>query len=321
MRVRFLSKGSPEQVSGGYIYNRYLIEYLRQAGIDITYHSDPNDLACIDAADIVIVDSLVIAEVASRLLPTSAELVLLLHGVPNFSAFDADGRNVLESLCRRSRLVVTGDNTLALLRKILVDTELGVVKIEPGIRDDWRAKGRYAEKAQLLLAVANYVRGKGILRMLDVLARLRHLPWTMTLHGNQELDPAYFAAVARKIGECGLHDRVELLGAVPHSVINQKMLQADLLVHFSYYESYSMVTAEAIACGLPVLSYRTGNHGVFGQSGLVRYLDGEAASETAALAALIADGEAYAQLRPVRCRQPRTWQEVGRDFLALLEPG
>lgn len=311
MRVRFHSKGPPDQVSGGYIYNKYLIEYLRHAGISLTYHPNPSDFAHVDKDDIVIVDSIVMAEMATRLLSVSAELILLLHVLPNW--------DVLGPLCKRSRVVVTGESTLELLRKVVVDAGLDVVKIEPGIREDWRAKERYAQKARLLLGVANYIPGKRILRMLDVLRELRHLPWSMTLHGNPDLDPAYFTAVAQRIRERGLSDRIDLLGTVPHEVINDKMLQADLLVHFSRYESYSMVTAEAIACGLPVLSHKTGNHGVFGESGLIRYLDSDNSSEAAALAALISDEQAYAQLRPAAQRPTRTWHDVGREFLAWME--
>jgi glycosyltransferase involved in cell wall biosynthesis len=319
MRVRFHSRGSPEQISGGYLYNKYLIEYLRQAGIDISYHADPDDLAHADPGDIVIVDSIVMAEMATRLLSVSADLILLMHVLPDLAKDELVGRDVLGSLCQRSRVVVTGRNTLETLRSVVVDAGLDVVKIEPGIREDWRAKARYADKAKLLLGVANYIPGKQILRMLGVLQQLRHLSWTMTLHGNPDLDPRYFTMVADRIKECGLSDRVDLLGAVPHEIINERMLEADLLVHFSRYESYSMVTAEAIACGLPVLSYRTGNYGVFGQSGLVRYLEGVPMSEADSLAALIADERAYAQLRPLGQGPVRTWNDVGREFLAWLE--
>jgi glycosyltransferase involved in cell wall biosynthesis len=319
MRVRFLSKGPPDQVSGGYLYNKYLIEYLREAGVSLTYHPDPYDFASVDKGDIVIVDSIVMAEMATRLLSVSAQLILLLHVLPDFSRAKSIGSDVIDSLYRRSRVVVTGETTLESLRRVVVDAGLDVVKIEPGIREDWRAKASYAQRARLLLGVANYIPGKQILRMLDVLRQLRHLPWSMTLHGNSDLDPEYFTAVARRIRACGLRDRVDLLGAVPHEVINEKMLQADLLVHFSRYESYSMVTAEAIACGLPVLSHKAGNYVVFRESGLIRYLETDATSEAAALAALITDEQAYAQLRPVTRGPTRTWEDVGREFLAWME--
>lgn len=300
------------------MYNRYLIEYLRRAGLDVTYHGDPGDLTEIEAADVVIVDSLVIGQTAPRLLSLSAPLVLLLHVFPSAPHLGPNGNAVLESLCRRSRLVVTGDPTLAAMREILLEENLDAIKIEPGIPEDWPAKKGYAGRARQLLSVANYVRGKGILRLLDVLLRLRDLPWTLTLHGNRELDPAYYAAVTKRIEEFGLSDRIELLGPVPHRAINERMRQSDLLVHFSQYESYSMVTAEAIACGLPVLSYRTGNFEIFGRSGLVRYLDGDGSSEPAWLGALIDDEGTYSQLRPSGSFQRRSWNDVGREFLGWL---
>ena len=41
MRMQFLSKGSADQTSGGYLYNRYLVEHLRSAGVDVEYCASP----------------------------------------------------------------------------------------------------------------------------------------------------------------------------------------------------------------------------------------------------------------------------------------
>jgi hypothetical protein len=40
MNIRFFSKGPPEQISGGYLYNKYVLDYLRLAGAAVTYHAD-----------------------------------------------------------------------------------------------------------------------------------------------------------------------------------------------------------------------------------------------------------------------------------------
>ena len=79
-----------------------------------------------------------------------------------------------------------------------------------------------------------------------------------------------------------------------------------------------MVTAEAIACGLPVLSYRTGNAGEFARSGLVRYLDEKDSAEAGALGELMEDNGTYARLRRVGARATRTWQDVGSEFVSWL---
>jgi glycosyltransferase involved in cell wall biosynthesis len=317
MSIHFLSRGPAEQISGGYLYNNYLMAHLRRAGLDVVYHPDPPNLREVDTADIVIVDSLVIGETATRLLPISAKLLLLLHVVPNCCELGRDGPRILAALCRRARVVVTGDNTLPLLRGVLAASDLDAVKIEPGVPQHWCTKNRYAATARTLLGLANYVRGKGIERALDVLLRLRDLPWTLTVYGNPISIPRTSRPL-RKDQKCGLGDRIDLRGAVPHDAVNDRMLESDLLVHFSEHESYSTVTAEAIACGLPVFSHRTGNADAFGRSGLVSYFDGDDTAAAAALRSLICDERAYSDLRRTGPGDRRTWQDVGREFVALL---
>jgi glycosyltransferase involved in cell wall biosynthesis len=293
------------------------MQQLRTGGVSVEYHGDPHEIERFTADDIVVVDSLVIPDALERLLATRAEVILLLHVVPECSAGRVDGTALLEALYRRSRIVVTGDSTLTTLRERLSGAGVDAVKIEPGVPARWRSKRRYAPTAERLLSVANYVDGKGIERALDSLVRIKHLPWSWTVYGNSALDPGYFAAAARKAAAYGLLDRVKLLGPIPHDAVNEQMVAADLLIHLSCRESYSMVTAEAIAAGLPVLSYRTGNHGAFRRSGLVRYLDHETMTADA-LGALINDCNAYARLRRAERRQQRTWQDVGSEFLAWM---
>jgi glycosyltransferase involved in cell wall biosynthesis len=313
MSIRLLSRGSPDQVSGGYLYNKYLVQNLRRAGLEVVYHADAAEIDRFTRGDVVIVDSLVVADAAERLLVSAADLILLLHMIPT------GAEDVVEALYRRSRIVVTGDSTLTTLRERLASDGVDAVKIEPGVPAHWRSKSRYADTARELLTVANYIDGKGVERVLDGLLPIRDLPWSWTVYGNCTLDPSYFAAVARKAEDYDFADRVRLLGPIPHEAVNEQMVAADLLVHLSDHESYSMVTAEAIAAGLPVLSYRTGNHGVFERSGLVRYLDhGGLAGD--ALGALIGDCDAYGELRRVGEPEQRTWEDVGREFLVWMRP-
>lgn len=320
MKLRFISRGPANQISGGYLYNRYLMEYLRGQGLEVVYHQAMPDCREIGPGEIVIVDSLVLPETAPRLLPIARQLVLLLHVVPRDRGTRSDSRSALRSLCRQARVVVTGDNTLPLLRSVLASPSIGAVKIEPGVPTHWRDRDKdcYARSARRLLTIANYVRGKGLVRALDVLRQVERLPWTLTVYGNRDLDPAYFAAVAEKTRRYGLDDRVALHGSLPHDAVNESMLASDLLLHFSEHESYSTVIAEAIACGLPVLSHRTGNDATFAKSGLVRYFDCDDADAISALRSIIADDRAYAALRRTASIEERSWQKVGREFVEFL---
>jgi glycosyltransferase involved in cell wall biosynthesis len=312
--IQFLSRGPIAQVSGGYLYNRYLIEHLRDAGAEVTYHATPPDVDAFRDTDVVVVDSLVLANLATRLLLTPARLLLLLHVAPS----PTEPKAVLRALYRRARVVVTGQSTLHLLRSELADA-IEAVKIEPGVPEYWRQKTRYARRAHKLLCAASYLPGKGIARLIDVVTALAGLPWALTVHGNRDFDPRYFRALSQRVRASGLDQRIELLGPIPHRAINQRMIGADLLVHLSTQESYSMVTAEAIACRLPVLSYRTGNCDTFRRSGLVRYVDDDGCADVSALAELVQDEAAYGRLRVDGRWRVRTCQDVGREFLDCLE--
>lgn len=322
MTVRLLSKGDCDQVSGGYLYNRYVMDHLRRTGYHVIYHGSAEGLGEIDADDDVVVDSLAIEPLGHRLLGLPARLILLLHVVPGGGRTGAaDTPDAFRELCRRSRIVLTGHTGLGALLQSVPEAILETTQIEPGVPKHWHRKRSYPARPKRLLCLANYLPGKGHERLLETLRRLRGLNWTLRAYGNRELDPAYFAHISERVEALGLSDRVELRGAIPHAGVNREMLRADLLVHFSAHETYSMVTAEAIAAGLPVVSYRTGNAAAFARSGLVRHVEPGGDREALVLRALIQDGAAYRRLRPARPICTRTWHDVGREFMRLLGPG
>lgn len=313
MSIQFLSRGPLAQISGGYLYNRYLIEHLHRAGAKVTYHAEPPDLKKFNQSDTIIVDSLVLGHLADRLLATPARLLLLLHVVPRLRG----SSDHLKALCERAELVVTGEPTLNAVRTQLQNGR-SAIKISPGVPEHWQTKSRYASTAQRLLCVANYLPEKGIDRVINALTELRSLSWTLTVLGNRAFDPSYYDRIARLVRQRGLSDRIDLSGAVSHGVVNTTMVASDLLVHLSCHESYSMVTAEAIASGLPVLSYRTGECESFRRSGLVRYVDDDGSSDVDALAQLISENAAYGELRRSEGWRVRTCQDVGREFIDYL---
>lgn len=316
MRIHFLSKGPIDQISGGYLYNRYLVEHLRAAGVEVTYHASADALTQIEEGDAVLVDSIALLESAHRLLSASIQVVLLMHVLPDPRPLGPNGQQILAALYRRSRVVVTGDGPLTALQNDLALAGVDAVKIEPGVPGHWRTKGRYSDRARQLLGVANYLPGKGIARLIEVLSPLRDRAWTLTVLGNPHFDPDHYRDVRRMVSELGLADRIQLRGPIAHDGVNEAMLRSDLLVLLSQYESYSMATAEAIACGLPVLSYRTGDAESFERSGLVRHVDD--GSEQEALQALIEHADDYARLRRTGPREVRTWEHVGAEFVDWL---
>ena len=139
------------------------------------------------------------------------------------------------------------------------------------------------------------------------------------MYGNASFAPEIRAAVRDRVAALGLTGRVTVNDAVPHAEVNHLMTSADLLLQFSPDESYSMVTAEALACGLPVLSHPTGAVRAFSHHGTIAYVDTlDRAQAVRVLRGLLSDADAYARLRARRPGPPRRWQQVAREFADVL---
>lgn len=66
--------------------------------------------------------------------------------------------------------------------------------------------------------------------------------------------------VEARVLELGLHDRVHLAGAVTPARAVAAIGQADLLLHTSRMETFSLVAAEALATGRPIVIQAEGGH-------------------------------------------------------------
>lgn len=285
---------------------------LERVGCRVVYHPDAGGLDDLGAGETCVIDGWVLPEMAKRLTASVATPVLLLH-------VDPSGTPPPPALLARSRVIVTGGATASAVRALPGGRDVDLICIEPGVPRDWPTKTHYASTARRLLCVANYLPGKGYLRMLRTLDALRDIEWELRAFGNTEIDPGHVELVRRESRTLGCADRVTLHPAAAHADIGREMSAADLLLVLSRHESYSIVTAEAIACGLPVLSHRTGAVERFRESEYVRYVDAmDADALREALRVLIGDPSSYARLANQRRRTPRDWEQVGAELVNWL---
>ncbi len=92
--------------------------------------------------------------------------------------------------------------------------------------------------------------------IIESLARMRTLGWPARLRiagKGPKLEE-----MLEQIARLGLEHHVDLLGHLDERSVAQEMNQAHALLHASVYETYSVVTAEALCCGTPVIASDVG---------------------------------------------------------------
>lgn len=92
--------------------------------------------------------------------------------------------------------------------------------------------------------------------LIESLARMRARGWNARLRmaGNG----SKLEAMRKQIAQLGMDDHVDLLGQLDENSVALEMDRAHALLHASAYETYSVVTAEALCCGTPVIASDVG---------------------------------------------------------------
>jgi D-inositol-3-phosphate glycosyltransferase len=111
----------------------------------------------------------------------------------------------------------------------------------------------------LVLYVGRFAPEKGLDRLLQAVARLKHIPrlQLLVVGGDGEHNPARRRMADLSLA-CGIADRVAFIGRVEQEELPWYYSAADLLALPSSYESFGMVALEALACGTPVAATRVG---------------------------------------------------------------
>jgi len=336
--------GSIDTRTGGSIYDRRMVEGLRQRGWDIALveleagfpqptaaavSGAADALAAMAAGSIVVIDGLALSALPDLIEREASRLriVALVH-LPLGAdvSFDSGTRERLATLEQRALaasalVVVTGSATLGLLESYGLRRDRLVV-IEPGTDTAPLARGS-ASLVVHLLCVATVNAGKGHDVLLSALATLPSAAWRLTCAGSLTRDPVAASRVHDLVRRLKLDDRVIFAGELDDNALTAVYDQADVFVLATRRETYGMAVAEALARGLPVVSTTTGAiPDLVGHHAGILVPPGDEAALAEALSRVIGDADGRARLaagaRQVRDRLPG-WELAASRLDAALE--
>jgi glycosyltransferase involved in cell wall biosynthesis len=339
-RIDLVVPGPLDQRTGGYIYDRRVVDGVRALGWPVTVHELAGRFPIVDdlaieaarealeampAGNLPVIDGLALPAFAD--LPMPGPWVALVHHPlaleTGLSATQAEALATIERgvLASASRVIVTSAQTRRDLAGYdVAETRVGIVL--PGTEPAPLARGSGGRELALL-CVASLTPRKGHRVLLEALAGLRDLAWRLTCVGSPDRDPRAARAIRETITHFSLEGRVRLIGEQSEAALQPFYDAADLFVLASHHEGYGMALAEALARGLPVVSTTAGAipDTVPAAAGvLVPPGDPEALAE--ALRRVLTEPglrrELAAGARAARRSLP-TWDDAARAFAAELE--
>lgn len=275
--LHFVVPGSLNQRTGGYIYDRRIVDGLRTAGWSVRVHELSGRFPDVDR-EAMDVASAAVREMAGGLaiidglaLPAFQDLAghlprpwigLIHHPLAmetGLSEAEVADYLRLESrlMGEAGKLIVTSPRTKRDLKGFDVDPGK-VAVVVPGVEPAQPAAGLGKSLPQSLLCVGTLTPRKGHLVLLQALALLEDLDWHLKIVGSAVWDPDHARLIEAMIDEAELSTKVTLIGEQDEAGLDALYHQADLFVLASHHEGYGMVLAEALARGLPIVSTTAG---------------------------------------------------------------
>ena len=341
-RVAFAVPGDIHTLTGGYIYDRHLVEGLRTLGWEVeilsfgTSFPDPTERDMADAREQlmalpetcpVIIDGLAFGAMAPELLkPLRAPIIAMVHhplAYENGISEKAKAR-LFESertnLTRVAHAIAPSPHTAQMLKDPYGVPEDKITIARPGTARPTSFPAPLDPPR--ILSVGIQVPRKGHDVLLQALAQVGDVPWQAVIVGGVH-DDAHGQMLAQMVKDLGLERRVDMPGRVAHEELSRYYAQASVFALATRYEGYGIVFDEATVHGLPIVSCRVGAvpGTVSPEAGLLVPPDDPGSFATALRRVLTEEGlrDSMAKAASNAAHGLASWDSTAQSVAAVLE--
>jgi glycosyltransferase involved in cell wall biosynthesis len=292
MRIALVLYGDLSAVSGGFLYDRMLVDALRRGGDTVDVIPFPRKayagclLQNLDRGlratllgwngDLMLQDELnhpslfLLNRTLNR--TRAFPVVAIVHHLKSSEQNPVPARGVYRRVERAYLRSVDGFvfNSIATRRSVAelmarpVGRLKGVVATPGGDRlgplpTDQEVLSRCGTEGPLrLLFVGNIIPRKGLIDLIDALASIPSHLWRLTIAGSRGMDPGYAMEVDRAIAARGLAGNVSMAGPLDDIRLGEVYREHQVLVVPSRYEGFGIVYLEAMGFGVVPIGCRTG---------------------------------------------------------------
>ncbi|MEW6178422.1 MAG: glycosyltransferase family 4 protein [Chloroflexota bacterium] len=302
MKVGLVIYGSLNSLSGGYLYDRKLVEVLQKHGDEVeiismpwrnyAYHLSDNFAAGWQKrfqnldVDILLQDELnhpslfLINEHIKGIV--KYPLISIVHHLRWLEAHPPILRWLYRQVERRYLRSVDGfvcnsQTTLRMIRMLVNEKKPAIVATPggdalPGGTSRANQNAYSHERPIQFIFVGNWIPRKGLDVLVSALGNLQSFNWCLMMVGRTDLNPSYQRKILKLIKRSGLSGRITIYGPLPDEQLVKVWQKADVLIVPSQYEGFGIVYLEAMRFGVIPVAGSNGAAGEIIQSGVNGFL-------------------------------------------------
>lgn len=356
MRIALLIYGSLETVSGGYLYDRKLVQYLRSQGdqveiISIAWRAYASCLTDNFSArlydhllglkvDLLLQDELNHPSLflLNRRLRKEVRypLVSIVHHLRSSEVYPTWQNTLYRKIEQKylesiDAFIFNSQTTRETVRQIGVSihNKPSIIAYPAGDRFNPPGNGDEIKQRAMqpgplkIVFIGNLIARKGLHTLLQSLTGLPAQTWELTVIGSLSTDTGYVRKIQKFVSQSALIQQVKFLGAATDRLVVQTLSESHLLVVPSSYEGFGIVYLEGMSFGLPAIGTTAGGAQEIIQHGQNGFLiePGDVKSLQALLAELAKNRLKLANLgvsARKRFEEHPTWDQTGTRIREFL---